>query len=87
MVLTTDKDLLDNINEFYGHSIGSQRDLAKELGVSPRMASCLTQEAGYHRHKLDDPKKPVLLADFIKQPCAAWVIKTKGLQKYEEKAS
>ena len=86
MSLTTDKDLLDTINEYYGHSVGSQRDLASELGVTPRTASYLTQEAGYHRHKLDDPKNPVLLADFIKQPCAAWVIKTKGLKKYEEKS-
>ena len=86
MVVTTDAELLKSIHEFYGHSIGSQFDLAKELQISSRAASYLTQEAGYHRHKLKDPTNPVLLADFIKKPYAEYIIKKMGLKKYEEKS-
>ena len=84
MVVTTDAELLKIIHEFYGHSFGSQVKLAKELQITPRAASHLTQEAGYHRHELKDPKNPVKLADFIKEPYADYIIKKKGLKHEEE---
>ena len=84
MVVTTDADLLKSIHQFYGHSFGSQLKLAKELQITPRAASHLTQEAGYHRHELKDPKNPVKLVDFIKKPYAAYIITKKRLKHEEE---
>lgn len=84
MVITTDAELLETIHVFYGHSLGSQVKLAKELQITPRAASYLTQEAGYHRHELKDPMNPVKLADFIKEPYADYIIKKKGLKHEEE---
>ncbi len=84
MLITTDAELLETINSFYGHSLGSQVKLAKKLQITPRAASYLTQEAGYHRHELKEPKNPVKLADFIRKPYAEYFIKKNGLKHEEE---
>ena len=85
MIVSTDAELLNCIHELYGHSKVSQYDLAMELQIPPRGASLLSQEAGYRRHKLKDPKNPVKLEDFIKEPYAEYIIRKKGY-KHEDKS-
>lgn len=87
VILKTDMELLDLIHKMYGHSVWSQHDLAVELGISLGRASGLTLEAGYQRHKLLDSENPVQLQDFIKQPCAKYIIRKKGLLPFGEAAS
>lgn len=79
MKITTDAELFNCIHELYGGSHMSQYDLSVALQITPRGVSFLTQEAGYHRHKLKNPNKPVKFEEFIKEPYAGYIIKKLGL--------
>ena len=64
----------------------SQLALAEKLNISQRAASFLTQEAGYYRHTLKDPDKPVSLEAFRNMPYVKYFIKKMRLKKHEEES-
>lgn len=72
MLITTDVELLHFIHSYYGGSVGSQADMASELKIGRRAVSCLTQEAGYHRHKLVKPASP---SEFANKPYVKYFMK------------
>lgn len=76
VVLNTNKDLFDAVNNVYGHSPEWISGLAKELNISYHTARKLAVEAGYHRHRI---VTNVSLDEFSRKPSAQFVIKTKGL--------
>lgn len=75
-MVTNEKELLQKIHEFYGHSNGWLSDLANELQIPTKGASQLAQEAGYRRHKL---VKNVSLEEFVEEPYAKYLIRKRGL--------
>lgn len=77
IVLDSNRDLYNGINNCYGHSEQWISGLAKELNVSYNAAAHLTIECGYTRHKLT---KSVTLEEFTKKPYASYIIKKKKLK-------